>query len=272
MKLRSIIPLLAAGVVTVLAVAGLAGAAGNPPVNKSLPTISGKTQQGSTLTAHHNSWSGDVPITYKWQWKRCNALGSSCSDITGGTSQAIVLHSADVGSKLRINVTATNAAGTDVAESNPSALIQAPGGTTTAPPQPPQPVNGCPAGSGPGDVSGVSSPARLLIDGQQATPSLITRSTPDVTVRFHVSVCNGRSVAGALVYATAVPFQQFSIPAETPTGSDGWATMTMHVQSGFPASSKQQILAMFIRARKSGENTLGGISTRRLVSFPVNLH
>lgn len=263
------ISLLAAGALTVLVVTGLAGAAGNPPVNKSLPTISGKAQQGSTFTAHHNSWSGDSPITYKWQWTRCNATGAACADIAGATSQAIVLHGADVGSKLRIHVTATNGAGSSSADSNPSALVQAPGGTTTVPVPP---VTGCPIGSGAVDVSGVTSPARLLLDGQQVTPSVITRSTSDVTVRFHVSACNGRSVTGALVYATAVPFQQFSIPAETPTGSDGWATMTMHVGSAFPASPRQQILAMFIRARKSGESLLGGISTRRLVSFRVNLN
>ena len=91
-------------------------------------------------------------------------------------------------------------------------------------------------------------------------------------MRFHVSACNGRPVSGALVYATAVPFNQFSIAAETPTGADGWATLTEHRMSAFPASPRQQLLAVFVRARKTGEPLVGGISTRLLVSFPVRLN
>jgi hypothetical protein len=263
---NNLLALLAAGAVTVLAVAGFSNAASSAaPVNTAEPTISGTAQVGETLNATQGSWTTSSTATYKYQWRRCDTKGNGCANIGGADTNSYLVKAADVGKTIRVRVTAKNADGSTQATSNETAVVKPKG--TTAPPA----ANGCPAGTGAIDVASLSPPAQLLIDGQTSSPTVITRSTNDVTVRFHVSACNGRSVTGALVYATAVPFQQFSIPAETPTGADGWATMTMHQGGAFPASPRQQLLAVFVRARKSGESLLGGVSTRRLVSFRVSV-
>ena len=262
----NVLALLAAGAVTVLVVAGLSNAASSAaPSNQSPPSISGTAQEGQTLTTSTGDWTNS-PTSYTYQWRRCDNTGGSCSSISGATDKTYTLKTVDVGNTIRSRVTAKNADGSTQATSVPTAVV-------TAKPAPPPPTqNGCPtSGSGTLDAKDVALPARLLIDGQSVSPTVITRSTTDVTVRFHVSACNGRSVQNALVYVTAVPFEQFSIPAETPTGADGWASLTMHQDRAFPASPRQQLLAVFARARKAGENPLSGISTRRLVSFPVRL-
>jgi hypothetical protein len=265
---HNLLALLAAAAVTVLAVARLSEAASNAaPVNTAEPKISGTAQVGETLSASTGSWTSASTVSYAYQWRRCNAQGNGCANIGGADTSSYLVRGADAGDTLRVRVTAKNADGSASATSNATDVVKA----KSAPP--PVTVNGCPAaGSGTLDIGSVVAPARLVVDGQTASPSVITRSTPDLTVRFHVSACNGRSVAGALVYVTAVPFEQFSIPAETATGADGWATLTMHQDRAFPASPRQQLLAVFVRARKSGESLLGGISTRRLVSFPVHLN
>ena len=49
-----------------------------PPVNRSAPTISGTPTQGQTLTANPGTWNGTPPITYGYQWRRCDSAGANC--------------------------------------------------------------------------------------------------------------------------------------------------------------------------------------------------
>ncbi len=237
-------------------------AAGNAPANTSAPTISGTTTVGQTLTANPGSWTGTQPISFAYQWRRCDSKGTSCSSISGATQRTYQLKGVDAGNALRVQVTATNRVGTSQATSAATAPV-------TAAPQPAP--TGCPAGNGTIQASQLSQPARLLVDRFEVSPRPITLSISSVIARFHVTACNGRPVQGALVYVTGVPYNQFSIPPEATTNAAGWAELTLSRLRGFPAARQQQLLVMFVRARKANENLLAGVSTRRLVSAHVDL-
>ena len=107
-------------------------AGGTKPNNTSLPTISGTAQDNQTLTADHGNWSGTTPISYAYMWLRCDTAGANCVD-NGGASQTYDVASGDVGHKLRVMVTATNSKGSDTAKSNPTAVVVAASGASTAP-------------------------------------------------------------------------------------------------------------------------------------------
>jgi hypothetical protein len=253
----------------VLALAASAGAGvarqAAAPTNHALPTISGTPTVGQVLTASPGSWNGTTPITFSYTWKQCDANGSACKNVPNNGSSTFTLVSTNTGNRMRVRVKATNADGASEVSSAPTAAIAASAPpTTTTPPA----SNGCTTSGGTVPIANITSPAHLAIDGFQVSPSPVTFGTRTLSVRVHISGCGG-SVQGALVYVTAVPYNMFQVPPEQMTGSDGWATLTMSALPGFPVSPKQQLLVMFIRARKDGEDLLGGISARRLVSFNV---
>jgi fibronectin type 3 domain-containing protein len=97
------------------------------PSNTSLPTISGNTVAGQTLTADPGQWSGSPPITMTYQWRSCDQSGNGCGDISGATSQTYVLAQGDIGTTLRVFVTGTNTWGSASATSNATAVVADPG-------------------------------------------------------------------------------------------------------------------------------------------------
>jgi hypothetical protein len=232
--------------------------AGGKPANTVPPAITGTPQENSTLTGTNGTWTNS-PSKYEYAWLRCDKNGGSCSAINGATKNTYTLTSADIGATIRFRVAASNSVGSDTAASAATAVVSKFRG------------QGCPAAGNPDQATAINPPARLLVDTLQSDPAVVTKSTQTVTVRFHVTSTCGGPVQGALVYATATPYNQFAIPPEQPSGSDGWATLTFQRARGFPASKQQRQLTVFVRARKSGENVLVGISTRRLMSIRVNL-
>jgi len=244
---------------------------GTGPATTGLPTITGTAQVGQTLTASQGTWASTYLVNFSYSWLRCDSGGNNCQTF-GQTASTYVVTAADQGSTLRVQVSATNPAGTTQVNSAQTTLV--PGGKPSSPPPPPSPppptAAGCPAGKAPVPITSVISPARLIIDRQAAPPAIAQGSGQVVYVRYHVSDTCGQSVKGALVYATAVPFGQLSTPAEASTGANGYVSLSFQTLPGFPLGQHQRSVQIFVRARKQGEDLLAGISARRLFEIPVS--
>ena len=80
------------------------------PTVISKPVLSGTAQVGMQLSVTTGSWTYS-PTSYAYRWLRCTAAGRSCINIGGATASSYTLTKADIGHRLRVRVTAKNAAG-----------------------------------------------------------------------------------------------------------------------------------------------------------------
>jgi hypothetical protein len=220
-----------------------AAAAAAKPASTAAPTIAGSATLGQTVHATAGSWTGAQPITYAYQWRRCDRGGGSCSSVSGATTSTYTLKTNDVGATLRIQVTASNRNGSAAATSGPTAVVVNPDATRAAMP-----------------VAEVSLPDRLVIDRVSFAPRRLPHRRR-ILARFRVSDSHNRPVEGALVKVIGIPFGQASTPAEHATGPDGYASFALYPTRRYHGTG----IVFFVRARKAGERLIGGVSTRRLV-------
>jgi hypothetical protein len=119
-------------------------------------------------------------------------------------------------------------------------------------------------------ASSVNPPDRLLIDRVQFAPNRLRSRFDAFTVRVRVLDTRGRNVSGALVFLRSTPVVT-TTPDERTTGDDGWVTFTVQPERDFGLVFRRGYnLQFMMRARKSGDNPLAGVSTRRLVQVGIS--
>ena len=89
-----------------------------PPISLTLPTITGTTVHGNTLTATSGSWySTTISSAPQYQWL------SNGINISGANTSTFLLTSTQIGAAISVSVAVTNVDGQTVATSNPTATI-----------------------------------------------------------------------------------------------------------------------------------------------------
>ena len=225
------------------------------PTNTAPPVVTGEARATQVLTTSNGTWQSSTAISYAHGWQRCEGNGTGCADIAGATATTYTLQTADVGKRLRSKVTATSTTGSSVAFSaltavvvaeNAEGRIRLPNGLISVP------------------VTSVALPQRLVVSDIQFSQMPI-RSRNPLQARFRVKDTRGFVVRDALVYTSAIPFGRITQPGEVRTDQEGWATMTIQPTRLLPLANGY-LLTMFVRGRKSGDDVLAGVSTRRLIS------
>lgn len=107
-----------------------------------------------------------------------------------------------------------------------------------------------------------------MIDEVEFSPNPVRSRTRPFTIRVHVSDTRGFVVRGALAYARSTPLLT-TVPPETPTALDGWATLRTTPRRPqpflvFPLRRGVNV-QFYVQARKAGERLLFGVAGTRLV-------
>lgn len=231
----------------------------NGPVNTRPPSISGSMVEGQTATVTPGSWSGAAPITFAYQWLRCNSAGGSCVAIGGATAQQYKLTSGEVGHKVRVNVTARNAGGSTTVMSGEAGVVAAAG---------PPGVITLPTGEKSIPVSSVPKGERLIVDRVIFTPSIVRSRRDPVSVQVRVKDTRGYVVRDAMIFIRSTPLVTRAGQERRPTVATGYAVFQMVPRANFP-TVRRGAVQFFVKAYKSGDNPLAGIAGYRLVQVRI---
>ena len=106
---------------------------GAVPVNVDAPVISGTVQRDSTLRATTGTWNG-LANSYTYQWQS-STDAKAWTDIPGATALSYTVTKGDEGSMLRLLVSASNADGTAVSQSQPTGTVPNSAPANSAAPQ-----------------------------------------------------------------------------------------------------------------------------------------
>jgi hypothetical protein len=193
------------------------------------PGVGGTAQDGTTLVADPGSWNGTGPLTYAYQWQRCDVSGANCADIPGAAHSTYTPTVADVGSTIRVVVTVTNDAGSTSVTSGATAITVPPAPVSTAPPAvPASATQGQALTADPGSWSGAGTITNTFqwqrcdaggagcADIPGATQSTYTPTADDVggTLRVVVGATNSGGPS-APVTSAPVPVAAAGAPVNT---------------------------------------------------------
>jgi hypothetical protein len=93
-----------------------------PLTNTARPTITGDARVGQELTSNEGTWTGN-PTSFAFQWERCDVDSLTCANVVGATGRSYGVRIADLGFRLRVEVTARTSNRSGTATSNATAIV-----------------------------------------------------------------------------------------------------------------------------------------------------
>ena len=111
----------------------VAGVVGGAPENVTPPAITGTPRRGTALSASTGTWS-PAGASYAYAWERSLDNGATWTAIAGATASTYTPGASDVGTRLRVTVTATNPYGVASASSAAVGPVASGAPVATSPP------------------------------------------------------------------------------------------------------------------------------------------